>query len=211
MTHRFLIGFLAAAALFVVPADLSSSGACAAEDAGQFIMRLADRALGALTNPELKNTVRAERFRTLLREGLDIPFIASRALGPYIRRATDADLKDLETLLEENIVRKYAIMFKGYSSKRIELVETKTGRRGTKLVTINVHPTDDSAPVSVRWVVHEVNGTNKIIDIIVEGVSMVTTQREEFVSVIRRGGGKIGALLDDLRARNAELADNTFD
>ena len=40
---------------------------------------------------------------------------------------------------------------------------------------------------------------------------MVTTQREEFVSVIRRGGGKIGALLDDLRARNAELADNTFD
>ncbi len=55
------------------------------------------------------------------------------------------------------------------------------------------------------------DGQNKIIDIIVERVSMVTTQKEEFVSVIRRGGGKVESLLGELRERNAELATNVKD
>lgn len=188
-------------------ATWASSGK-ADDDAGTFIMDMADRALSALTDPELSNIDRAERFRDLLREGMDIPNVARRTLGPYVRRATDSELSEFEVLLEENIVRKYAILFKGYSGEELELVETKDGRRGTKNVTILIHRTDGSPPVSIRWVVHEVDGMNKIIDIIVERVSMVTTQKEEFVSVIRRGGGKIDALLQELRERNEELASN---
>lgn len=180
----------------------------ASDDTGAFIMTMADKALTALTDPDISNAVRAERFRDLLKEGLDIPHVAARVLGPYVRRATPEEMTEFEVLLEENIVRKYAVLFSGYSGESLELVETKVGRRGSEVVTVKIFPVSDSTPITTRWVVHEVEGMKKVIDIIVESASMVTTQKEEFVSVIRRGGGKIEVLLDELRVRNAELAQN---
>lgn len=209
MTRRQIVGsFLAAIVVFALSAGGPAAAARADDGAGQFIMRLADRALSALTDPSIDDAERAERFRELLQEGMDVPHVASRALGPYVRRATDAEMKEFEALLEENIVRKYAIMFKSYTGEQVELLESKEGRRDTELVTVQIFPTDGSAPIPMRWVVHKVDGKYKVIDIIVERVSMVTTQKEEFVSVIRRGGGKIQALLDELRERNAELAES---
>ncbi|NMM43801.1 ABC transporter substrate-binding protein [Rhodospirillaceae bacterium KN72] len=182
------------------------SVAHASDDAGSFIMNLADRAIGALTDPSLDDSVRAERFRELVRDSLDVDFIAGRVLGPYVRRATDMEMAEFRNLLEENIVRKYSVMFKSYSGQKIELLDTKEGSRESTTVSILVHSTDGAPPSTVRWIVHEVDGKNKIIDIVVERASMVTTQKEEFVSVIRRGGGKVEALLQELRERNAELA-----
>lgn len=204
----FLFFALVAATFSVIPAAQAQEESCPAEEAGPFIMSLADRAIGALTDPELAADIRAERFRDILNESLDIPHVARRVLGPYVRRATDAEMTEFQGLLEENIVRKYAVMFKGYSGEKIELVDTKDGRRGTKAVVVNVYPNDGSSPVPVQWVVHGTDGQCRIIDIIVERASMVTTQKEEFVSVIRRGGGEISALLDELRERNEELAQN---
>lgn len=207
MSRRRFIGGLFAGFIALI-GFAGTSDARAAEDAGTFIMRMADKAVGALSNPDLSNQDRAERFRTLLREGMDISDVARRALGPYVRRATDEELNEFESLLEENIVRKYAILFKNYTGQKVELVDTKEGRRGTQNVTVLIHRNDGAPPVNVRWVVHEIDGSLKVIDIIVERVSMVTTQKEEFVSVIRRNGGQIDALLQELRERNAEMADN---
>jgi len=207
MLRRIYIACIAVVMIGTVGLSTAQS-ARSEQDAGTFIMELADRALSALTDPELDNAIRAERFRELLQEGMDIPTVAARVLGPYVRRATDAEMAEFINLLEENIVRKYAVMFRGYSGEEIKLLETRDTKRDSQLVVIAVERTDGSPPVEVRWVVHDVDGRKKIIDIIVERVSMVTTQKEEFVSVIRRGGGKIEALLIELRERNAELATN---
>lgn len=212
MKRRGFLTLLTVAALcaptFLLSAFATTGSARASDDTGAFIMTMADKALSALTDPEISNAVRAERFRDLLKEGLDIPHVAARVLGPYVRRATPEEMSEFEGLLEENIVRKYAILFTGYSGESLELVETKVGRRGSEVVTVKIFPVADSTPITTRWVVHEVEGMKKVIDIIVESASMVTTQKEEFVSVIRRGGGKIEVLLDELRVRNAELAQN---
>lgn len=207
MSRRSFVGVFFAG--IIAFAGISGgAGAQAAEDAGAFIMHMTDKALDALSNPELSNKDRAEKFRSLLREGMDISDVARRALGPYVRRATDEELNEFEALLEENIVRKYAILFKDYSGQKIELIDTKEGRRGTQNVTVLIHRHGSAPPVKVRWIVHEIEGAMKVIDIIVESVSMVTTQKEEFVAVIRRNGGQIDALLQELRERNAEMADN---
>ncbi|MDF1747329.1 MAG: ABC transporter substrate-binding protein [Alphaproteobacteria bacterium] len=208
MQRRSFLGFCAGFVLFVASCSGMSQ---AQEDAGAFILKLADKALTALTDENITNAQRADRFRDLLQEGMDIPTVASRVLGPYVRRATDDEMKEFISLLEENIVRKYAIMFKGYSGKSIELIDTKDLRGDAQQVTVAIQRTDGEPPVDVRWIVHKVDGHDKIIDIIVERVSMVTTQKEEFVSVIRRGGGKVEALLSELRERNAELAANVQD
>ena len=53
--------------------------------------------------------------------------------------------------------------------------------------------------IKVDWRVREKNGQMKVIDVVIEGVSMALTQRSDFSSVIQRGGGKIDVLLEHLR------------
>ena len=55
--------------------------------------------------------------------------------------------------------------------------------------------------MKVAWRVRGKNGTYKIVDIMVEGISMVVTQKSEFASFIRKNGGSIGSLLAELRKR----------
>ena len=55
------------------------------------------------------------------------------------------------------------------------------------------------APARVDWRVRGAPGAYKIIDVVVEGISMVVTQRSEFASVIRRGGGRLDSLTTQLR------------
>ena len=211
MQRRSFISVSAGVVLFVLMGLGLPPSSHADQDAGAFIMKLADKALTALTDENISNAERADLFRDLLQEGMDIPTVASRVLEPYVRRATDEEMKEFISLLEENIVRKYAIMFKGYSGEAIKLIDTKSLRGDMQQVTVAIRRTNGEPPVEVRWIVHKVDGQNKIIDIIVERVSMVTTQKEEFVSVIRRGGGKVESLLGELRERNAELATNVKD
>lgn len=201
------VGLIILTVLTVTTAQLGPASATDV-DAGEYVVDLAFKAIESLSESDLSAQERAETFRDLLHVGLDIPVIAGRVLGPYRRRATDDEMAEFIELIEENIVRKYAILFADYGGEKIELVETKNGRRKTEIVTVRIHPLNDAPPVDVKWVTHRVEDLPKVIDIIVERVSMVTTQKEEFVSVIRRGGGQIEALLSELRERNAELAAN---
>lgn len=207
LSKKFVfLAFLMSALVFAaVPL---SSAQTADVHAGHYIIDLAHESIDSLSSKDLLAHERAERFRDILQRGLDIPVIAGRVLGPYRSRATEAEMAEFIGLLEENIVRKYAILFADYGGEKIELVETKPGRRNTEIVTVRVYPLDEAPPIDVRWVTRRVDGLPKVIDIIVERVSMVTTQKEEYVSVIRRGGGKIVSLLDEMRERNAELAAN---
>ena len=56
----------------------------------------------------------------------------------------------------------------------------------------------------IEWCVRGKPGNYKIIDVVVEGVSMAITQRSEFASVIQRGGGEFNSLLAQLRKRNIQ-------
>jgi phospholipid transport system substrate-binding protein len=60
-------------------------------------------------------------------------------------------------------------------------------------------PNGSQPPVKVVWRVSGSNNNYKVTDVMVEGVSMAVTQRQEFASVIQRGGGQIDPLLKLLR------------
>ncbi|MCZ6467773.1 MAG: ABC transporter substrate-binding protein, partial [Alphaproteobacteria bacterium] len=60
---------------------------------------------------------------------------------------------------------------------------------------------DGSSLARVDWRVRKRKGEHKVIDVMVEGVSLGQTQRSEVASVIRRNGGKIQSLLDEMRKK----------
>jgi phospholipid transport system substrate-binding protein len=205
--RRFLVACAALLAIAGTVAFPSPSRADARSDAAaKFIQDLGARAIDVLVKPHLAREESMRRFRVLLNEGFDVPYISRFVLGQNWLRATPPQQQEYGSLFERLIVQVYADRFAQYSGQNLDVNETLKiiGNRpeGDTDAIVNtqiIRP--DAPPVAVDWRVRPRGDALKVIDVAVEGVSMSVTQRAEFASVIQRGGGNIESLLQTLRQR----------
>ncbi len=191
--RRFLLGALAVMALLALPRP------ALAEDPTAFIEGLGQKALTSLTTPDINQAEREKRVRGLLRTYFDVDTIARFTLGPNWRNATDPQKAEYIKLFEKMIVTTYAQRFSEYSGQELKVGKaTKASDRDTVVSSQIIQ--QDGPPISVEWRVRSKNGQMKVIDVLVEGISMSVTQRSDFSAVIQTGGG-IEALLASLRER----------
>lgn len=188
---------------------LLSSVAAKAEEPDAFIGRLADTAISSLTTKDVDLGIRQERFRTLLRDGLNLDKMARVLLGPYRRRATEEQIDAFEAALEDYVVYTYAWRFEAYSGQKFETGRVKDGRRDSKIVESRLYPQNDASPILVEWHVENVSGSWRIFDIVVENVSMVVTQKADFQSVLSSNNGSIEKLTEILVNKNKRLANRS--
>lgn len=178
-----------------------SARADTAPDARQFINKLVNNALQVLAETKTNETQREAQFASLLRNNFDIPRIARFVLGRYWTTASEGDRQRFISIYREFVVRSYASEFSEY---RGETVKVTTARPESSEITIVnseiVHPNGDP-PVRVSWRVHKDGDDYKIVDVDVEGVSMMLAQRDEFTSVIQRNGGTIGGLIQAIQQK----------
>ncbi len=168
------------------------------EAAKKFVARVAKNGIGFLGNSEMTEARRATNFRELLQNSFDMKTIARFALGRYWRSATDKQKKEYLSLFQDMIVEVYSRRFSDYNGQEVTVTKARgTGKSDVMVTSFIV--SEDSPDIQVDWRVREKKGSYKIVDIIVEGVSMSLTQRSDFSSVIQRGGGKISVLLEHLR------------
>ena len=178
-----------------------------ADGARRFIESLADRAVAALTVPDLPRPRRVALFRTLFNDHFAVHAIAQWVLGRYWRHATAAERTEFLALFEELMVATYVDHFARYAGMRLSV--TRTVARGTAdaIVYSQITGRDGETPLPVDWRVRidwrarTGAGHYKITDVMVKGVSISQTQRSEFASVIRESGGKVEGLLAELRKR----------
>jgi len=194
--------FVLAICLAIPPA--SSAGR--EEAARQFIASLADRAIQALTTADIPRAERIRRFRTLFNDHFAVEDIGKWVLGRYWSRATPAEQKEYLRLFEDYIVAAYVDRFATYTGEQLRITQAlaEEGERTTVFSEIAL-PGGGKTPVRVDWRV-EGEGTGlKITDLVVEGVSMSTTLRSEFGSIMRRDGGKLDGLFAVLREKTAAI------
>jgi len=169
--------------------------------AKSFIDGLAGAAISALTAPGSTEAQRAQRFRQLLDENFAVNTIARWVLGRHWRNATKAERVEYLKLFQELLIATYVNRFASYTGETLKI--DKTVLTGDNDVTVYSSIVRDTSqpPLHVDWRVRSRKNSLKIIDVIVEGVSMGQTQRSEFSSVIRQNGGKLEGLLIELRKR----------
>jgi phospholipid transport system substrate-binding protein len=171
-----------------------------ADSPAGFIADLGDRAIRTLADTSVGDSRRHIQFRTLFLEGFDVRALSLYAIGRYWRKASKDERVEYQRLFTEFIVNTYASRFGQYSGEKLKV----TGERAIKGKDTIVHSEilrPKGAPVRVDWRVRMRKSGYKVIDIIVEGVSMAITQREEFSTVIRRNGGSVEGLISELRAK----------
>jgi phospholipid transport system substrate-binding protein len=171
------------------------------EAARVFIVGLADTAIAALTPADISREERQARARVLLRANFATQSIAQFVLGRYWRNATPAEREEFITLFEDLVVATYADRFSRYTGQKLTVLGAATdGESGDTIVNSQVQRAAGS-PVRVDWRVRSEGDQLKVVDVIIEGVSMSQTQRAEFASVIRNKGGTLAGLLDEIRRR----------
>jgi phospholipid transport system substrate-binding protein len=192
-----LLSLALALVLFLAPAH-----AAAPSDAAAFINDLLNKALKTLDNKQLSDEERAKTFRDLLDRDFDMPRISRFVLGPYWREASDQEKQQFQKLFEDYVVRSYATRFSEYSGEQVKVTGSRPESETSTLVQSQV-VRQNGPPAKVDWRVRKQDNDFKIVDVDVEGVSMVLTQREEFSSVIQRSGGTVAGLNKELQQKLA--------
>ena len=174
-------------------------GVKATDDASDFIRKVGQNAINSLTNKEVTQAKREVLFRKILHQTFDLRLIARFALGRFWRRASRAQQKEYVTLFEDFIVKAYAARFADYKGENFIVGKVRNINDRDDLVQSEV-VLENGRKILVHWRVR--NGKSlKIIDVLVEGVSMGITQRDQFAAIINQNGGKIDGLLSALHKK----------
>ncbi len=199
---------IGATAVLVLAGGLLGARPAAAADPAAFIQDLGESALAQLTG-DVTPEQREAHFRKLFTENFDVPAIARFVLGRYWNTATPAERDEFISLFEDLIVQYYAGRFTEYSGEQLEIGEVRSDHPGFSTVHSSVVLPRTTDAVRVDWRVRETDGQLRIVDVMVEGVSMAVTQRAEFASVIQSRGGKLEGLLEALRVKTGRSSAQT--
>jgi phospholipid transport system substrate-binding protein len=173
-----------------------------ANQASEFIEDLSQQAVEALTEPNISRGERETRFRKLLGQHFAVTTIGQWVLGRYWKTATLEERKEFLSLFEDLLVVTYVNRFERYSGETLSVEKTLVDdKSGDAVVFSHLNRPDGAPVVSVGWRLRSKGESFKVVDVMVEGVSMGQTQRSEFASVIRKHGGRVRGLLAELRER----------
>ena len=172
----------------------------AADDPASFVSDLASRALAAMPNGDTA-AARQGRFRQLFGQYFDVEACARSALGPYWTKATPPQRQEFVELYEDYLVIGYSTALRALGSQSFEVLGSQPDK--DRVIVASRIQINGAAPIRIDWQLNPTNPGYKVTDLIVNGISMASTQHSDMVSVIQRNNGHMPALLVALREKNA--------
>ncbi len=201
MTRRHLAWtfLLLSTLVFGGPARAQATAA----DPATFIGDFAQKAIVDILAANIPNTERQQRFRTMFKEYFDVPAIGRFVLGRYSRNVQPADQEMFNALFEDVIVYTWSRRFSDYNGQSLKVsTASPDGDDGAIVKSTVVDKQGEN--ILVDWRVRKRAAGLKAIDVIVAGVSMAITYRQEYTTIIAQDGGLV-ALLAQLQRQVADL------
>jgi phospholipid transport system substrate-binding protein len=195
------LAIAAAPAAAAAPGEADAKATASDAKATAFMNQMWNRAL-ELLNKKAPAAERQARFRELFHNDFDSPGIARFVLGRYWRTASPEEQKEFLKLFEEYVVYVYTARLSDFQGEQFKVNGARPDQ-GALIVSTDVITPGAPTPLKVDWRLVNDDGAYKISDVIVEGVSMLVTQRSEFASIIQRHGGQVQGLLDLMREKTA--------
>ena len=163
-----------------------------------FIQSTVNRAAKTLGG-NLSKEERIEKLKEIARDTVDIKGLGFYSLGSYRKNLSDKQLKEYERVFEEYFLKSFSSRLAEYSNPEIEVDSKKKINENYTIVSSTLVSTDNRPEVKIEWRVYTKNPDNLLIrDLIIEGLSLARTQKEEFSSIINSNDGNIDALFKNL-------------
>ncbi|MDX2113789.1 MAG: ABC transporter substrate-binding protein [Alphaproteobacteria bacterium] len=175
--------------------------------ASKYVESLGNRAIAIIANEKLPKVQKQKQLEKIFAENVDIPWVGRFVMGRFWRTATPEQQKRYLKEYETFVITHYASRFAEYSGGKFTITSTRKDSENEFTVSMKMETGDQGAePVAVDYRVRSNAGSMKVFDVIVEGVSMITTQRAEFNAILNDKG--IDTLIDKLASKSlsAEVA-----
>ena len=181
---------------------LLSCAAWAANPAIDFVDQLAHRILDDIVSTDKSKEEKEHLFHDAFTEALDLKGVGQFVLGTSWKKATDSERDDFLKAFTDLTVKTWADRFDAYNGQQIVFQGVRNAERGQLYVDSVIQ---DKQPVDVIWRLRPSKETYKIVDIIVEGVSMASTYRNDYRAFLQQNGNSVAALTDELNRKIKEF------
>jgi len=159
------------------------------------VNRAADTLGAGLTKDE-----RMEELKKIALETVDIRGIGFYSLGSHRKTATDDQMQEYEKVFKDYFLISFSSRLAEYSNPIIQVDSKKKINENYTIVSSTLAASEKRPAVKIEWRIYTKNKEQPIIrDLIIEGLSLARTQKEEFNSIIQSANGDINALLKNLR------------
>ena len=168
-------------------------------DPKQFIQEVVDEAKKVLVNTNTKEFKTKELSEMALKT-VDIKGVAYYTIGNYRKEFNDEQMKEYLTLFEKYFLKSFTSRLTDYSDPKIEVLSAEILNPKYTIVKSLLLATDKKPEVNIEWRVYTKNPDKPLIrDLIIEGLSLARTQKEEFASVIETNNGDVSKLFITLK------------
>ena len=163
-----------------------------------FVQSTVNRAAETLSsNASVEEKV--ETLKDIAKETVDVRGIGFYSLGSHRKGLSKDQLNEYEKVFKEYFLKSFSSRLSEYSNPMIEVNSKKKINDNYTIVSSTLVATDTRPQVKIDWRIYTKNPDNLLIrDLIIEGLSLARTQKEEFSSIINSNDGKIEALIKNL-------------
>jgi phospholipid transport system substrate-binding protein len=181
MFKNFLIFF---SILLLIP-SISNS---AESNAEAFVSKLTNDAKIILNEKSLDKNTRLKRLNDLSEKYLDIDALAGYTLGDYRDKATAAEKEKFNKLFREYFIKNMSSKLNDFADQDLKIIDSKRINENNIIVSTKIFSKKDAQEISVDWRIYTKDSKLLARDLVVEGLSLARTQKEEFASIIAGKG-----------------------
>jgi len=164
-----------------------------------FVQSTVNRASQVLSD-NITKIKKIEKLKDIAKETVDINGIGLYTLGSYRKNITNDQKKEYIALFEQYFIKSFASRLAEYSNPEIQVNSKKKLNENYTMVSSILVSTEQRPEVKIDWRIYTKNPGNPLIrDLIIEGLSLARTQKEEFASIIESNDGDINALFSNLK------------
>jgi len=163
-----------------------------------FVQSTVNRASKVLSS-NISKEEKIEKLKIIADETVDIKIIGLYTLGSYRKELNDDQKKKYSILFKKYFLKTFSSRLAEYSNPEIEVTSKKKLNEKYTIVSSSLIATEKRPEVKIDWRIYTKDSENPIIrDLIIEGLSLARTQKEEFSSIIQTNDGNINALFESL-------------
>lgn len=168
-------------------------------EADVFVQSTVNRAASTLGG-NLTKEQRVEELKKIAKETVDIYGVGMYSLGATRKSLNDEQLKTYNQVFENYFLKSFADRLAEYSNPIIEVNSKEKLNENYTIVSSTLVATDKRPEIKIEWRIYTKNPDAPLIrDLIIEGLSLARTQKEEFSSIIQSANGDVNALFDNLK------------
>ena len=176
-----------------------SKSSAYSSDPKQFIAEIVDEAKKILVETNSKE-FKEKKLSEMALKAADIKGIGYYTLGKYRKEMNEDQLKEYSRLFEKYFLKSFTGRLTDYSDPKIDVLSAEVINEKYTIVKSLLLATDKKPEVKIDWRVYTKNPDKPLIrDLIVEGLSLARTQKEEFASVIESNNGDVTKLFETLK------------